>query len=150
MIVTRGAEFVKQTCSWPQRGRFIDWAFKRLKRAFLLFVGFTAQAFGAGLGSYVNLVVSDSPANPPRNGVRVTYLGTNGYQFEFKDHALLVDPYFSRVDLLSVAVGSKTLAISSRIRGTFLEGVRAALALLILHACLIFDPLAPFSGRGLR
>jgi L-ascorbate metabolism protein UlaG (beta-lactamase superfamily) len=38
--------------------------------------------------------------------VRVTYLGTNGYQFEFKGHALLVDPYFSRVDLLSVALGS--------------------------------------------
>jgi len=37
----------------------------------------------------------------------VTYLGTNGYQFELKGHALLVDPYFSRVDLLSVALGSR-------------------------------------------
>ncbi len=43
----------------------------------------------------------------PRNGVRVTYLGTNGYQFEFQGHALLVDPYFSRVDLLSIALGSR-------------------------------------------
>lgn len=43
----------------------------------------------------------------PRDGVRVTYLGTNGYQFEFDGHALLVDPYFSRVDLLSVALGSR-------------------------------------------
>ncbi|MFL6545713.1 MAG: hypothetical protein ACJ8LM_11115 [Candidatus Udaeobacter sp.] len=42
-----------------------------MKRAFLLFLCFTAQAFGAGLGSYADLVVSDSPANPPRNGVRV-------------------------------------------------------------------------------
>ena len=71
LMVTRGAEFVKQTCSWPQCARFIDWAVKRLKRAFLLFLCFTAQAFGAGLGSYADLVVSDSPANPPRNGVRV-------------------------------------------------------------------------------
>jgi L-ascorbate metabolism protein UlaG (beta-lactamase superfamily) len=67
---------------------------------------FSAQAFGAGLGSYADLVVSDSSATL-HNGVRVTYLGTNGYKFEFKGHALLVDPYFSRVDLLSVAVGSR-------------------------------------------
>jgi L-ascorbate metabolism protein UlaG (beta-lactamase superfamily) len=37
----------------------------------------------------------------------VIYLGTNGYQFEFKKHALLVDPYFSRVDLVRVAVNSR-------------------------------------------
>ena len=37
----------------------------------------------------------------------MTYLGTNGYQFEFDGHALLVDPYFSRVDLLSIALGSR-------------------------------------------
>ena len=72
-------------------------------RCFLLFLGFTAQAFGAGLGSYSHLVVGDSAARS-RDGVRMTYLGTNGYQFEFKGHALLVDPYFSRVDLLSVAL----------------------------------------------
>jgi len=113
-MVTRGAEFVKQTCSWPQCARFIDWAVKRLKRAFLLLLGFTAQVFGAGLGSYADLVVSDSPANPPRNGVRVTYLGTNGYQLEFKDHALLIDPYFSRVDLLSIAAGSRIQPDTSR------------------------------------
>jgi L-ascorbate metabolism protein UlaG (beta-lactamase superfamily) len=85
-----------------------------LKRAFLFLLGFTAQAFGAGLGPYANVIVSDSPANP-RNGIRVTYLGTNGYQFEFKGRALLVDPYFSRVDLLSVAVGSRIQPEISRI-----------------------------------
>ena len=51
----------------------------------------------------------------PRDSVRVTYLGTNGYQFEFKGHALLVDPYFSRVDLLSVALGSRIQPNASRI-----------------------------------
>ena len=78
----------------------------RAQVRFLLWVMFSAQAFGAGLGSYADLVVSDSPATR-HNGVRVTYLGTNGYQFEFKGHALLVDPYFSRVDLLRVAFGSR-------------------------------------------
>ena len=76
-----------------------------MKRAFLLFFAFTVQAFGSGLAPYAQLIVGDS-AGTPHNGVRVTYLGTNGYQFEFKGHALLVDPYFSRVDLVSVAVGS--------------------------------------------
>ncbi len=85
-----------------------------LKRALLLFLAFSAQAFGAGLGSYADLVVSDSSATR-HNGVRVTYLGTNGYQFEFKGHALLVDPYFSRVDLLSVAAGSRIQPDISRI-----------------------------------
>ena len=75
---------------------------------------FSSQAFGAGLGSYADLVVSDPPATR-HNGVRVTYLGTNGYQFEFKGHALLVDPYFSRVDLLSVAFGSRIQPDISRI-----------------------------------
>ncbi len=31
--------------------------------------------------------------------VRLTYLGTNGYRFEIGKHALLIDPYFSRVGL---------------------------------------------------
>ena len=81
---------------------------------FFLLLMFSAQAFGAGLGSYADLVVSDPPATR-HNGVRVTYLGTNGYQFEFKGHALLVDPYFSRVDLLSVAFGSRIQPDISRI-----------------------------------
>jgi L-ascorbate metabolism protein UlaG (beta-lactamase superfamily) len=87
---------------------------RRSMRCFLFLLGFTAQAFGAGLGSYSHLVVSDSPG-AVRDGVRVTYLGTNGYQLEFKGHALLVDPYFSRVDLLSVALGSRIQPNASRI-----------------------------------
>ena len=75
---------------------------------------FSAQAFGAGLDHYAQLVVNDSTATQ-RDGVRVTYLGTNGYQFEFKGHALLVDPYFSRVDLLSVGLGSRIQPNPSRI-----------------------------------
>ena len=84
----------------------------QLRGFLLLFL--SAQAFGSGLGSYPHLVVADSPG-AARHGVRVTYLGTNGYQFEFKGHALFVDPYFSRVDLLSVALGSHIEPNASRI-----------------------------------
>src|SRR5947207_4082310 len=87
---------------------------EHLKRAFILLLGLTAHAFAAGLSSYPHLVVADS-AEAPGNGVRVTYLGTNGYQFEFKGHALLVDPYFSRVDLFSVALGARIQPNISRI-----------------------------------
>jgi glyoxylase-like metal-dependent hydrolase (beta-lactamase superfamily II) len=82
-------------------------------RIFLWLI-FSAQAFGTGLDRYAQLVASDQRATP-RDGVRVTYLGTNGYQFEFEGHALLVDPYFSRVDLLSVALGSRIQPNASRI-----------------------------------
>jgi L-ascorbate metabolism protein UlaG (beta-lactamase superfamily) len=54
------------------------------------------------------------------SGVRVTYLGTNAYQFEFDGHFLLVDPYFSRVDLMSVALGCPIRPDISRIA----EGMR--------------------------
>lgn len=81
---------------------------------FLLFLTLATHAFCAGLAPCAQLVVSDSQS-APRNGVRVTYLGTNGYQFEFKGRALLVDPYFSRVDLLSVALGCRIQPNISRI-----------------------------------
>jgi L-ascorbate metabolism protein UlaG (beta-lactamase superfamily) len=101
-------------------------------RCFLLFLGFTAQAFGAGLGSYSHVVVSDSAAHS-HDGVRVTYLGTNGYQFEFKGHALLVDPYFSRVDLLSVALGSRIQPNASRINDGLRHLAPKADAVLVTH-----------------
>ena len=93
---------------------------------------FSAQAFGAGLGSYADLVVSDPPATR-HNGVRVTYLGTNGYQFEFKGHALLVDPYFSRVDLLSVAFGSRIQPDISRIADGMRHLAPKLDAILVTH-----------------
>ena len=101
-------------------------------RCFLLFLGFTAQAFGGGLGSYPHLVVADTPG-AARDGVRVTYLGTNGYQFEFKGHALLVDPYFSRVDLLSVALGSRIQPNASRINDGLRHLATKADAILVTH-----------------
>ena len=105
---------------------------RRGMRCFLLFLGFTTQAFGAGLGSYSHLVVSDS-AVPSRGGVRVTYLGTNGYQFEFKGQALLVDPYFSRVDLLSVALGSRIQPNAARINDGLRHVATKTDAILVTH-----------------
>jgi L-ascorbate metabolism protein UlaG (beta-lactamase superfamily) len=103
-----------------------------LKGALLLFLGFSTQVLGAGLNSHADLIASDS-GTTPRDGLRVTYLGTNGYQFEFGGHALLVDPYFSRVDLLSIALGSRLQPDMPRVA----EGMRhlapKAEAVLVTH-----------------
>jgi L-ascorbate metabolism protein UlaG (beta-lactamase superfamily) len=105
---------------------------KGLKGALLLFLGFSAQALGAGLNPYADLIVKDFGATP-HGGVHVTYLGTNGYQFEFQRHVLLVDPYFSRVDLLRVGLGARIQPEVPRIA----EGMRhlapKADAILITH-----------------
>jgi L-ascorbate metabolism protein UlaG (beta-lactamase superfamily) len=114
------------------RQRFGRIGCKGLKGALLLFLGFSTQVLGAGLNSYADLIVRDSRTTP-RDGVRVTYLGTNGYQFEFGRHALLVDPYFSRVDLLSIALGSRLQPDMPRVA----EGMRhlapKAEAVLVTH-----------------
>ncbi len=99
---------------------------------FFLCLMFSAPAFGGGLDPYARLVVSDSRPRP-RDGVRVTYLGTNGYQFEFKGHALLVDPYFSRVDLLSVAFGSRIQPNISRINDGMRHVASKVDAVLVTH-----------------
>ncbi len=99
---------------------------------FLLLLTLASNAFGGGLGSHPNLVVADSP-RAVRGGVRVTYLGTNGYQFEFKGHALLVDPYFSRVDVLSAALGSRIQPNASRINDGLNHLVPKADAILVTH-----------------
>ena len=112
--------------------RFGKLGCKGLKGALLLFLGFSTQVLGAGLNSYADLIAGDS-GTPPREGVRVTYLGTNGYQFEFDGHALLVDPYFSRVDLLSIALASRLQPDVPRVA----EGMRhlapKADAILVTH-----------------
>ena len=99
---------------------------------FLLFLTLATNAFGAGLGSYANLVMADSPG-AARYGVRVTYLGTSGYQFEFGGHALFVDPYFSRVGLLSVALGSRIQPNVSRINDGLCQLAPKADAILVTH-----------------
>jgi L-ascorbate metabolism protein UlaG (beta-lactamase superfamily) len=60
----------------------------------------------AGLNRYRHLVVADRELSsaPPKRGVRVTYLGTNGYLLESRGTTLLIDPYFSRVSLFRAAL----------------------------------------------
>jgi L-ascorbate metabolism protein UlaG (beta-lactamase superfamily) len=104
----------------------------RLKRALLLLLGLSTQVLSAGLDRYNQLIVNDSGATP-HDGVRITYLGTNGYQFEFKGHALLVDPYFSRVNLSSVAFGSRLQPDVARINEGMKHLAPKADAILITH-----------------
>jgi L-ascorbate metabolism protein UlaG (beta-lactamase superfamily) len=99
---------------------------------FFLFLMLSTQAFAGGLEPYARLIPADSPG-AARDGVRVTYLGTNGYQFEFKGHALLVDPYFSRVDLLSVALGSRIQPNAARINDGLRHLAPKADAILVTH-----------------
>jgi L-ascorbate metabolism protein UlaG (beta-lactamase superfamily) len=110
--------------------RFVRIIGGQLRPFLLLFL--SAQALGGGLGSHLHLVVADSPG-AMRDGVRVTYLGTNGYQFEFKGHALLVDPYFSRVELLSVALGTRIQPNAARIDGGLRDLATKADAILVTH-----------------
>ena len=99
---------------------------------FFFFLALATHVFGAAIGSYAHLVVADSPGEA-HNGVRVTYLGTNGYQFEFKGHALLVDPYFSRVPLLSIALGSRIQPNDSRINDGLRRLTPKSDAILVTH-----------------
>jgi L-ascorbate metabolism protein UlaG (beta-lactamase superfamily) len=103
-----------------------------LKVALFLFLGLSTQALGAGLNGYSGLIAKDHGA-PPRQGVRVTYLGTNGYQFEFQGHALLVDPYFSRVDLWRIALNSRLRPDLTRITEGMRRLARSVDAVLVTH-----------------
>ena len=94
---------------------------------------FSAQAFAGGLDPLCATRSRTISARRARDGVRVTYLGTNGYQFEFKGHALLVDPYFSRVDLLSAALNSRIQPNASRINDGLRHLAPKADAILVTH-----------------
>ena len=75
-----------------------------MKLAALLLFWVTAVA-QAGLGHYAQMVVADPAASKvPTLGVRITYLGVNGYLLESDETKLLIDPYFTRWNLLSVAL----------------------------------------------
>jgi phosphoribosyl 1,2-cyclic phosphodiesterase len=89
----------------------------------------------AGLDKYSELVVADSSEAKRRpEGVRVTYLGVNGYQFEANGRALLVDPYFTRAGLTAVALQQRIEPNEARI-AFGLQHIRpSADAVLVTHA----------------
>ena len=97
---------------------------------------FTAQIAHAGLEKYSSLLVADKypSAEPPADSIRVTYLGVNGFQFETRDHALLVDPYFTRVGLLPAALNQRIQSDRNRV-AEGLKHVRPHVdAVLVTHA----------------
>jgi L-ascorbate metabolism protein UlaG (beta-lactamase superfamily) len=97
---------------------------------------FSTQVASAGLQKYSSLVVADKYpfAEPEPNAIRVTYLGVNGFQFETNGHALLVDPYFTRVGLLSAALNQPIQSNPNRV-AEGLKHVRPRVdAILVTHA----------------
>jgi L-ascorbate metabolism protein UlaG (beta-lactamase superfamily) len=95
-----------------------------------------AQVAHAGLEKYSALMVADAnqTTTVPPNAIRVTYLGVNGFQFETNGHALLVDPYFTRIELLSAALNQSIQSDPSRV-SEGLKHVRPRVdAILITHA----------------
>jgi L-ascorbate metabolism protein UlaG (beta-lactamase superfamily) len=96
---------------------------------------FGAQVAYAGFGKYSPLVVADKdPTAPvPRNAIRLTYLGVNGYQFEADNHALLVDPYFSRVSFWSAMFNNPIQSNKTRIDEALTHLRSRADAILVTH-----------------
>jgi L-ascorbate metabolism protein UlaG (beta-lactamase superfamily) len=94
------------------------------------------QIAHAGFGKYSTLIVAEPnpSASGPSNAVRVTYLGVNGFQFETDGHALLVDPYFTRVGLWAGALNQKIASNPNRVTEG-LKHVRSNVdAILVTHA----------------
>jgi L-ascorbate metabolism protein UlaG (beta-lactamase superfamily) len=95
----------------------------------------TAQSAVAGLEKYSTLIVADSPETKPMPGtVRVIYLGVNGYEFEANGHALLVDPYFTRAGLTSIAFQQRLEPNETRISFGLRHVPSRVDAVLVTHA----------------
>src|SRR5688572_13321234 len=104
-----------------------------MKAAALLLLSLIAVAWG-GLERFGDLVVAD-PADTaiPARGVRVTYLGTNGYLLESPDTTLLVDPYFTRSALLPVALNLRQRPSAENLRWAEARLPHRVDAILVTH-----------------
>ncbi|MDB6172573.1 MAG: hypothetical protein JWL59_1884 [Chthoniobacteraceae bacterium] len=89
----------------------------------------------AGLGTHRDLLVADQPASPgpARTEVRITYLGTNGYLFETRGVAILIDPYVSRIGLLPAAFNAKIAPDPAQIRSILNRLPKRIDAILVTH-----------------
>src|SRR6266478_6409926 len=105
-----------------------------MKLAFCILL-LSVQFASAGLEKYSALVVADKDASAPlpRNAIRVTYLGVNGFQFETSGHALLVDPYFTRVALFSAALNHRIESNPGRVNEGLRHVQRRVDAVLVTH-----------------
>jgi L-ascorbate metabolism protein UlaG (beta-lactamase superfamily) len=113
-----------------------------MKPVFLVLL-FLAASARAGLDEYRHLVRADAsaPSPAPARGVRITYLGTNGYLLESRGAALLVDPYFSRLDLCSLAFDPSIEPVEDRLAAGLARLPRNLDAALITHGHIdhLFD-----------
>jgi L-ascorbate metabolism protein UlaG (beta-lactamase superfamily) len=103
-----------------------------MKLAILALLMVTASPTWGGLDDYAQYVVADAARE--RGGIRITYLGVNGYQFETGGHALLVDPYFSRVGLCAVAFNQRVEPDEFRVRQGLAHVRPRVDAILVTHA----------------
>jgi L-ascorbate metabolism protein UlaG (beta-lactamase superfamily) len=113
-----------------------------MKAVLLVLLLLTTGAI-AGLDDYRHLVRWDrkSRASAPARGVRITYLGTNGYLFESRGSTILVDPYFSRIDLCSLAFDPSIEPVQDRVAAGLARLPRHIDAVLITHGHIdhLFD-----------
>jgi L-ascorbate metabolism protein UlaG (beta-lactamase superfamily) len=103
-----------------------------MKLVLVALLVFAAPFARAGLDEYAGLVVAD-PARTA-DGIRITYLGVNGYQFETGGHALLIDPYFSRIGLGTVALNQQVQPDEMRVLQGLKRMRRRVDAVLVTHA----------------
>src|SRR3989440_4241363 len=106
-----------------------------MKLGFCALLLFAQTAF-AGLEKYSALIIADEDLakDAPSNTIRVTYLGVNGFQFEIDGHALLVDPYFTRVGLWTGALNQRIESNPDRVSDG-LKHIRPKVdAILATHA----------------
>jgi L-ascorbate metabolism protein UlaG (beta-lactamase superfamily) len=96
-------------------------------------VVFACSVFAGGLERYRGLVVADAPGERVRGGVRVTYLGTNGYQLETGGRVLLVDPYLTRASLGRVALGLSLRSDRERVHEALAQMAPKAEVVVVTH-----------------
>jgi L-ascorbate metabolism protein UlaG (beta-lactamase superfamily) len=94
------------------------------------------QSAFAGLEKYSSLIVADKnpTASASANSIRITYLGVNGFQFETDGHALLIDPYFTRVGLWAGALNERIESNPNRVESGLRHVRRNVDAILVTHA----------------
>jgi L-ascorbate metabolism protein UlaG (beta-lactamase superfamily) len=104
-----------------------------IRPAFFLFL--CVHPAVAALDRYSDLIVADSPNRPlDHESIRITYLGTNGYQLETAGHAILIDPYITRISLARAVLGWSVRADEARINEAMTHLTREVDAILITHA----------------